>query len=109
LVVPILFCLDENVLATIAPSLQRSHATYSEEKKWRYSVSTRTGEADLKLPYTIEVVREETDDYSGWFGRVVELPGCMTQADTFDQLGEMLVDAIQAWLQTALEVGQVGH
>jgi antitoxin HicB len=72
----------------------------------RYIVSNQTAEAYLRLPYTIEVVREETDDYSGWFARVVELPGCMTQADTFDELGEMIADAMQAWIETALETGQ---
>jgi predicted HicB family RNase H-like nuclease len=30
----------------------------------------------------------------------------MTQADTFDELGEMIEDAMRAWIETALEDGQ---
>jgi antitoxin HicB len=60
----------------------------------------------LALPYTIEVTPDQTEDYSGWFARVVELPGCMTQADTFEELKEMIEDAMRAWLETALEEGQ---
>ncbi len=60
----------------------------------------------LKLPYTIEVVRDEGEEYSGWFARVIELPGCMTQADTFEELGVMIQDAMRAWIETAQERGQ---
>lgn len=59
----------------------------------------------LQLPYTIEVVRDNNPDYPGWVGRVVELPGCMTQADTFNQLGDMIIDAMSAWIGTAIEDG----
>lgn len=60
----------------------------------------------LAMPYTIEVVREESEGYSGWFARVVELPGCMTQADTFEELGGMIEDAMRVWIEAALEDGQ---
>jgi len=60
----------------------------------------------LELPYTLEVVKDESDNYSGWFARVVELPGCMTQADNFAELAEMVKDAMAAWIETALEDGQ---
>jgi antitoxin HicB len=66
---------------------------------------TKTVEEYLQLPYTIEVVRDTTDDYSGWFARVVELPGCMTQADTFDELDEMVQDAMRGWIETAMMKG----
>ena len=59
----------------------------------------------LKLPYTIKVTRDESDGYTGWFAKVEELPGCMTQADTFDELGEMIEDAKRAWIESALEDG----
>ncbi len=59
----------------------------------------------LKLPYTIEIFRDETDDTSGWVARVVELPGCMTQGDTFAELAEMLDDAMHTWIETALTDG----
>jgi antitoxin HicB len=69
-------------------------------------METKQIEQYLALPYTIEVIHDEGEEYSGWFGRVVELPGCMTQADTFEELGEMIHDAMRAWIETALENGQ---
>jgi antitoxin HicB len=60
----------------------------------------------LELPYTIEVVKDEGEHYAGWFARVVELPGCMTQADTFAELSEMIKEAMTAWIETALEDGE---
>ena len=67
--------------------------------------ATKTIEEYLQLPYTIEVVRDEVDDVVGWFARVVELPGCMTQADTFDEVDEMVEDARRAWIETSLVRG----
>lgn len=61
----------------------------------------------LSLPYTIEVMREPDEgDGEAWFARVVELPGCMTEADSFAELGEMIQDAMAAWIDVALEDGQ---
>lgn len=60
----------------------------------------------LKLSYTIEVTQDESEGYTGWFAKVVELPGCMTQADTFAELGEMIEDAKRAWIESALEDGE---
>jgi len=60
----------------------------------------------LELPYTIEIVKDESGDHSGWFARVIELPGCMTQTDTFEELAEMIKDAMAAWIESALEDGQ---
>lgn len=69
-------------------------------------MTVMTVEEYLELPYTIEVVKDEGDDYAGWFARVVELPGCMTQTDTFAELSEMIRDAMRAWLESALEDGE---
>jgi len=60
----------------------------------------------LHLPYTIEVTRDSGEAYAGLFARVVELPGCMTQADTFNELEEMIADAMRGWIEAALESGQ---
>ena len=61
----------------------------------------------LSLPYTIEVVHNAQNggeaDY--WFARVRELPGCMTETDRFEQLNEMIQDAMTTWLQDALADG----
>lgn len=60
----------------------------------------------LTLPYTIEVYRDDSDGEVGYVARVVELPGCMTQADNFAELEEMIQDAMRAWIETAIENGQ---
>ena len=62
-------------------------------------------EAYLKLPYTIEIFRSETDDEEGWVARVVELPGCITQGDDFQELAEMIDDAMRTWIESALADG----
>lgn len=61
----------------------------------------------LSLPYTIEVLREEDEDTGDelWFARVRELPGCMTEADSFAELGDMIRDAMTVWIQYTLEDG----
>ena len=69
-------------------------------------MSTMKLEDYLALPYTIEVQKDEGENYSGWFARVVELPGCMTQADTFAELSEMIEEAMALWIETALEDGE---
>jgi antitoxin HicB len=69
-------------------------------------MSIRTIDEYLALPYTIEVSWDQSDDHPGWFARVVELPGCMTQADTFEELEAMIKDAMRAWIEAALEDGQ---
>lgn len=69
-------------------------------------MSNRTVEEYLALPYTIEVFRDDSDGEVGYVARVLELPGCLTQGDTFEELGEMIEDAMRAWIETALEDGQ---
>ena len=59
----------------------------------------------LKLPYTIEIFREPDEEIPGWIARVVELPGCFTQADDFEELSEMIEDAMRGWISVALEDG----
>lgn len=59
----------------------------------------------MGLPYTLEVFRENDPDNPGWVARVVELPGCITQADTFEELEVMISEAKELWLETALEDG----
>jgi antitoxin HicB len=59
----------------------------------------------LALPYMIKVIRDSAEDWEGLFAEVVELPGCMTQADNFEELGVMITDAMRAWIETAIEEG----
>ena len=57
----------------------------------------------LSLPYTIELIRE---DESTWFARVVELPGCITEGDSPQDVIEMIHDAMAGWIEVALEDGE---
>jgi antitoxin HicB len=69
-------------------------------------MTQRSIEEYLTLPYTVEVYRDDSDGEVGYMASVVELPGCLTQADTFAELEEMIQDAMRAWIETALENGQ---
>ncbi len=53
-------------------------------------------------PWTIEV-RPYSD--GSYFARVVELPGCMTEADTSGEILEALDEARALWLESALVHG----
>ena len=66
---------------------------------------TRTLDEYMKLPYTIKVVYDNDDENPGWVAEIAELPGCFTQADTFEELGEMVGDAMRGWLSVALTEG----
>ncbi len=52
--------------------------------------------------YTIHL--EQYDDGT-FFGEILELPGCMTEADTREEVLEMLDDAKKAWLESAMNGG----
>jgi antitoxin HicB len=65
----------------------------------------RSIEEYLALPYTIEVLQDNNTENPGWVARVMELRGCLTQADSFAELEYMIRDAMRAWLETALADG----
>lgn len=54
----------------------------------------------LNLKYTARIKRNSDGTY---FAEIEELPGCMTEADTRDDVLKMLEDAKEAWLEIALE------
>ena len=68
-------------------------------------MKTKTLEYYLDLPYKTEIIKDNDPDNPGWVARVVDLPGCLTQADTFPELEEMIADAKRLWIETALEDG----
>lgn len=61
----------------------------------------KTVDSYVNQPYPAEVKRTE----QGYFARVPDLPGCMTWADTFEELGPMIEDAKLAWIEDAIEDG----
>jgi antitoxin HicB len=54
------------------------------------------------LPYTIELSQDPED---GWFVRVKELRGCMSQGDTAEEAVVMIQEAMELWLEVSLEEG----
>ncbi len=57
----------------------------------------------LSLPYTIEIIPDIDD--GGYVARIKELRGCMTQADTWEELIQMIEEAKEGWLEVVLEHG----
>lgn len=56
----------------------------------------------LSLPYTRELI---PDPEGGWFVRIKELPGCMSQGDTPEEAIQMIEDAMRGWLEAELRKG----
>ena len=56
----------------------------------------------LNLKYTARIKKNSDGTY---FAEVEELPGCMTEADTKEEVLIMLDDAKEAWLETAQDRG----
>jgi antitoxin HicB len=54
----------------------------------------------LILPYKLVIVHEET---GGFFAEIEELPGCMTQGETMDEVLKNIDDAKRLWLKTAYD------
>jgi antitoxin HicB len=55
----------------------------------------------LSLPYKVEIIHDE----DGWFAKVLDLPGCMTWANSYEELKPMIEDAKLGWIEDALEHG----
>ncbi len=56
----------------------------------------------IGLPYSRELIPEPE---GGWFIRIVELPGCMSQGETVEEANEMIEDAMRGWLEAELACG----
>lgn len=56
----------------------------------------------LKLPYTLELKKEEDGSY---FISVKELEGCFSVGDTSEEAIEMIEDAKKTWISFSLEKG----
>jgi antitoxin HicB len=63
----------------------------------------REVERHMALPYRIELVASED---GGYFVRIPDLPGCMSQGETVEEAMEMIRDAQRGWLEVTLENGQ---
>jgi antitoxin HicB len=64
---------------------------------------SRTVDDYLKLPYTVRVTADPT---GGYVAAVEELPGCISQGETWDEVHAMIRDAMESWIAGALEDGE---
>lgn len=55
----------------------------------------------VNLPYKIVIQPDNKE--GGYIAALPELPGCVTQADTWEELHCMIEDAKKCWLKAALE------
>lgn len=62
----------------------------------------KTLEEYLELPYSLII----TPDEDGGYGvKVVELPGCVTYADAWEDIPLMVREAMSSWIGSALKHG----
>lgn len=54
----------------------------------------------MELPYTTQIIKNSDGSY---FGSIKELPGCMTEGATQEEVLFMIEDAKEAWIETAIE------
>ena len=57
----------------------------------------------LSLHYPVTI---HTDPEGGFVAEIEELPGCITQGETLEEVFEAIEDARQGWIQVAYENGQ---
>lgn len=69
----------------------------------RHDTERRELEYYLNLRYPVTV---HPDPESGFVAEIEELPGCMTQAETLDEIFKAIEDARQLWIKTAYNEGQ---
>lgn len=65
-------------------------------------MNTKTLTQYLALPYTIELTPDEDNV---WFASIPLLKGCMTQGESREHALQMLDEAKELWLETALAEG----
>ena len=58
----------------------------------------------MGLPHKVEVTYDAESEHP-WFAKVPELPGCMTWAETREELEAMVEDAKRTWIECSLEYG----
>ncbi|MEW6504842.1 MAG: type II toxin-antitoxin system HicB family antitoxin [Chloroflexota bacterium] len=56
----------------------------------------------MNLPDTRELIPEPE---GGWFVRIKELPGCMSQSETPEEAMQMIEDVMHGWLEVELKRG----
>ena len=59
----------------------------------------------MKLPYNyiVQPIEDESGKY--YYAKVLELDGCQSTGETFEEAYNNLRDAMQGWIETKLEAG----
>jgi predicted HicB family RNase H-like nuclease len=66
-------------------------------------IKNRTLDHYLSLPYRLEIVPDaEEGGFTAWYP---DLPGCITTAETMDDILHNALDAKKAWIEAALDTG----
>lgn len=65
----------------------------------------KTVEEYMTLPYNyiVQPIKDESGEY--FYARILELEGCQTTGETFEEAYENLKDAMKGWIETKLENG----
>ncbi len=66
-------------------------------------MTMKTLEYYLSLPYTVIVIPDVEE--GGYVAQIKELPGCITEADTWQELESMIHDAMRGWIEIAMADG----
>lgn len=69
----------------------------------RKDIERKDLEYYLSLHYPVTI---HPDPDGGFVGEIEELPGCMTQAETLDEIFQAMEDARQLWIKTAYDESQ---
>ncbi len=59
----------------------------------------------LKLPYNYIIQKIEDESGTYFYAKVLELDGCQSTGDTFNEAYDSLLDAMRGWIDTKLENG----
>lgn len=58
---------------------------------------------DLPYNYLIQPIKDESGSY--FHGKVLELDGCQSTGETFDEAYASLLEAMEGWLEVKIEYG----
>ena len=58
---------------------------------------------DLPYNYIVQPIKDESGEY--FYARVLELDGCQSTGETFEEAFENLKEAMEGWIETKLENG----
>jgi antitoxin HicB len=59
----------------------------------------------MKLPYHLVIQERNSEDGNYFFGRIMELDGCMSDGRTVEELRNNIREAMELWLEVSLEKG----